>query len=466
MMRGRWWLLIVMTLFLGGCLQAAPRPDALSFPPLEFKVPQVERFETANGSRVYLQEDFELPLVELTAVISGGTLNDPANKVGLVSVFASTLRAGGAGSYTPRELDEQLELMAANLAVGADQGAVTISLSLRQEDLDRGMAILANLLRRPRFDEQRFELVRSQAREGIRRRDDEPSSVAHRKLTAAVYGDHPLGRESTLETIDNLSRADLLSHYRRFFHPNNLRIAVSGAVTRERLSALLKQHLGDWLKQDFRSQQNPPLQPPESTRLFVNDKQIPQTTVLMGHLGLKRSDPDFFAVRVMNYILGGGGFNSRLMREVRSNRGLAYSVYSYYMGGQILPGMFIAGCETRNDAVIETVQLIRSLMEQMREQPVSREELSLAKESIINSFVFAFADSHDVVERTLRLEMFDYPEGYLETFRDKIASVTIEDVQRAAQTYLRPDDMQIVLVGDQGAFAAPPELLGLPIQRN
>ena len=465
-MRSWLWLVLCLTVVSGGCLQATPRPDALQFPPLEFKVPEVERFDTDTGTLVYLQPDFELPLIELTAVISGGTLSDPPDKVGLTSVFASTLRSGGAGSYAPRELDERLERMAATLGVKADQGTVTISMSLRQEDLAQGVSILADLLRRPRFDDQRFELVRSQVREGIRRRDDEPSSVARRKLNAAVYGDHPLGRESTLKTIDNLSRADLLSYYRRFFHPNNLRIAVSGAVTREQLGATLKHYLGDWLKQDVRAQKVPPLLPVTPAHLYLVDKQIPQTTILMGHLGLKRSDPDFFPVRVMNYILGGGGFNSRLMREIRSNRGLAYSVYSYYSGGQILPGMFISGCETRNDAVIETVKLIKSLMADIREQPVSAQELALAKESIINSFVFAFEDSHDVVVRTLRLELFGYPPGYLEAFRARIAAVTIEDVQRAAQTYLRPDELQLVLVGDQEGFGAPPELLGLPLERS
>jgi len=462
----RIWLLFSVALVFAGCLQTPKRPDALAFPPLDFKVPQVERFETANGTQVYLQQDFELPLIELTAVISGGTLSDPVDKVGLVSVFASTLRAGGAGHYAPRELDEKLALMAANLEVSADQGTVGISMSLRQEDLEQGMEILADLLRRPRFDEQRFELVRSQAREGIRRRDDEPSSVARRKLSAAVYGDHPLGRESTLESIDNLSRADLLSFYRRFFHPNNLRLAVSGAVTRAEFSSTLERNLGDWLKQDVHAQDVPQLQPEAPARLYLVEKKIPQTTILMGHLGLERSDPDFFPVRVMNYILGGGGFNSRLMREVRSNRGLAYSVYSYYSGGEILPGMFISGCETRNDAVLETVKLIKSLMVQIREQPVSVEELALAKESIINSFVFAFEDNHDVVERTLRLDLFGYPPDYLETFRERIAAVTVEDVQKAAQTYLHPEKLQLVLVGDSNEFGAPPELLGLPVAKG
>jgi len=457
---------LVVLLTLPGCAVQPLRPEQLSYPPLAFNLPQVERFETDNGMRVYLREDFELPLVEVTVVFEGGGFSDPVDKVGLAGVFASTLRAGGAGDYSPRELDELLERMAAELSVGSDESTVTVNLSLRSEDLDAGMGILAEVLRHPAFAEQRFELVRSQAREGIRRRDDEPSSVAGRRLRAAIYGAHPLGRESTLETIDNLERADLFAFYRRFFHPNNARLAVSGAVTGADFRAVLARHFGTWLKQDFTSQAVPPLQPEPNGTLQVVDKEISQTTVLMGHLGLKRSAPDFLKVRVMNFILGGGGFNSRMMREVRSNRGLAYSVYSYFMGGQVLPGMFVAGCETRNDAVIESVELMRDLMREMRETPVSAEELALAKESIINSFVFAFEDSHDIVERTLRLELYGYPPDYLETFRDKIAAVTVADVQEAARTYLRPDKLQIVLVGASKEFAAPPSILGLPLREE
>jgi len=462
MMRS-FFVLVCFAFMLPGCLAKQPRPDELKFPSLEFKLPEVVKLSTVNGALIYLQEDFELPLVEVTAVVPGGSLNDPVEKVGLASVFASSLRAGGAGDYTPQELDEALERLAINLSVSASKGAVTINMSLLKEDLSIGFEILGDLLRRPRFDEARFELVRSQMREGIRRRNDEPSSVASRNLRAAVYGDHPLGREATLNSIDNISRADLLAHYRRFFHPNNLRLAVSGAIKRNELVGHFESYLGDWFKQDFRAQQVPEVGSSLPAQLWLIEKDIPQTTVLMGHVGLKRTDPDFFPVRVMNYILGGGGFNSRLMREVRSNRGLAYSVYSYYTGGQILPGMFLAGCETRNGAVLETVQLIKSLMAQIRDEPVSDAELALAKESIINSFVFAFEDSHDVVARSLNLELYGYPDDYLQRYRERISTVSASDVQRVARKYLRPEDLQLVLVGNPREFAAPPESLGLPV---
>jgi zinc protease len=165
----------------------------------------------------------------------------------------------------------------------------------------------------------------------------------------------------------------------------------------------------------------------------------------------------------MNYILGGGGFNSRLMREVRSNRGLAYSVYSYFQVGRRLPGPFIAGCETKSASTIEVVRLLRRLMAEMREEPVSADELALARESLVNSFVFGFTDSHEVVSQLLRLDFYDYPPGYLETYRDKVTAVTAEDVLAAARERLHPDRQTVILVGDVSAFDAAPDDIGLPV---
>jgi zinc protease len=197
---------------------------------------------------------------------------------------------------------------------------------------------------------------------------------------------------------------------------------------------------------------------------LIADKKIPQTSIRMGHPGISKDNPDYFALQVANYILGGGGFNSRMMREVRSNRGLAYSVYSYFQAGRRLPELFVASSETKTASTVEVVALMRQLMQQMIDEPVTEKELQLAKQSLINSFVFAFADSHSVISRKVRLDFYDYPQGYLETYQEKVAAVTVADVQRVAATYLHPDLLQIVLVGDSDAFAAQANSLGLPME--
>jgi zinc protease len=199
-------------------------------------------------------------------------------------------------------------------------------------------------------------------------------------------------------------------------------------------------------------------------KVLAGDKAVPQTTILIGELGIDKSDPDLHAVRVMNYILGGGGFNSRLMREIRSNRGLAYSVYSYYQVGRRLPGPFIAGAETKSSSTLDVVETMRRIMAEMREEPVTDAELELARESLINSFVFAFTDTHDVVTQIMRLDFYEYPEGYLESFRDRVAAVSKEDVLRVAREHLNPESQKIVLVGDRAAFDNSLEALGIPVE--
>lgn len=457
---------LLLVLLLPACAPSLPevRPDRLDFPPLVFHVPQVETVELPNGIRLYLKEDRELPLVQLTAMLGAGSIGEPAEKTGLGTLFAAALRTGGAGDYAPDALDRTLERLAADLGVTTDTYATTIDLSLQASDLEAGLAILADLLRRPAFAPERLELARKQAIEGIRRQNDEPGEIASRALLQGLYGDHPLGRTPTVASVSAVGRADLNDFHRRYFHPNNLWLAVSGDFDRAALLALIKRTLGDWPRAEFTPQSIPAVAAAAAPLVLVGQKDIPQTTILIGELGIDKDAPDLHAVRVMNHILGGGGFNSRLMREVRSNRGLAYSVYSYFQVGRRLPGPFIAGCETKSASTIEVVRLLRRLMAQMREEEVSAGELALARESLVNSFVFAFTDSHEVVSQLLRLAFYDYPPGYLETYRDRVAAVTAGDVLAAARKRLHPDRQTLVLVGDASAFDADPAELGLPVK--
>jgi zinc protease len=467
MMRCRTFLLpfLLLLLLLPGCAPSLPavRPDQLSFPPLVFHVPQVETVELPNGIRLYLKEDPELPLVQLTAMLEAGSIGDPADKTGLGGLFAAVLRTGGAGGYTPDTLDRTLERLAADLSVATDTYATTFDLSLQADDLEVGLGLLADLLRRPAFAPERLELARKQAIEGIRRQNDEPEAIASRALMKAIYGAHPLGRTPTVATVSAIRCDDLIGVHRRYFHPNNLWLAVSGDFDRAALLALIEQTLGDWPRAEFTPQTIPAVTTAATPGVLVGQKDIPQTTILIGELGIDKSAPDLHAVRVMNYILGGGGFNSRLMREIRSNRGLAYSVYSYFQIGRRLPGPFVAGSETKSASTIEVVELLRQAMAEMREKEVSAAELTLARESLVNSFVFGFTDSHEVVSQLLRLDFYDYPPGYLETYRDRLAAVTAEDVLAAAREHLHPERQTVVLVGDGRTFDADPAILDLPV---
>ena len=465
----RYFFYLLAGILLSGCshnfLDPQVRPDELTFPPLEFSFPEVARQQLNNGMKLYLKEDHELPLVELSLMIEGGSIYDPPDKAGLSQFFAKTLSTGGTESLSPEKLEEELESMAAILTVSSSSYAYEIDLSLHRKDLRRGIEILADLLQRPRFDEKRMELVRQQMLESIYRKNDDPSSIAGRILGEAVYPGHPFGAYPKAEVVSGFTREDLFALHQRYFHPQNMWLAVSGDVQQDNLVTLLEQQLGEWPPTQSFLREMPSLPPTPSGEIFLADKDIPQTTILMGHPGVSKNNPDVFALRVANYILGGGGFNSRLMREVRSNRGLAYSVYSYFQVGRQLPEMFIASSETKCESTVEVVQLMLQLIKQMRDEPVSDAELDLAKKSLINSFVFAFSDTHSVVSRKARLDYYAYPENYLENYRQKVAAVTVADVQRVARQYLHPGKLQIVLVGDSEKYADAIGTLGLPVKK-
>jgi zinc protease len=461
-------ILPVLLLCLVACNPATPRidPERFGGPPLVYQMPGVERLELANGVRLYLKEDHELPLVRITAMFGAGTIDEPAEKTGLGQLYAAALRTGGAGSRPPADFDGELERLAIDLGVDVGSYATTCDMSVQAGDFEAGMALLADLLRRPRFDSRRVDLARRQLVEQIRRQEDDPGFVAGRALHRALYGEHPLGRTPTVPAVQAVTREDLIRLHDRHALPNELWLGISGDFDRETLMALLERLVGDWAPGDPPPQEIPPLPAEMPARVVAVNKDLPQTTILLGERGIDKNDPDLYALRVMNYILGGGDFNSRLMREVRSNRGLAYSVYSYFQVGRRLPGLFVAGCETRTATVVEVVELMRRLMKEITKRPVSEAELQLAKDSLINSFVFAFDNPHDIVTQTMRIDYYDYPADYLERYRDRIAAVTADQVLAAARRHLHPDGQVVVLVGDRASLGGAEVLFGLPVEKE
>jgi zinc protease len=460
-----WWLGCLL-LLLTGCAPSLPqRPEQLAYPPIEFRIPPVERFELANGVRVYLREDSELPLVQVTAMIGSGSLASPPELTGFDDLFAETLRAGGTASRPAAQLEEQLAQLAADLACDMGPYATQLGLSVRRDDLGEGLRILADLLRRPAFAGDKLELARRSAQEALRRRNDDPDEIASRLLMAALYPAHPLGATPTHASLAAVTRDHLLAFHRAHFSPDNLWLAVSGDVRRTELQPLLEKLLGDWPRAKVVAAALPPLVPPSTGQLQIVAKDVPQATIMLGDLGLTKDNPDQYPARVLNFILGGGDFNSRLMREIRSDRGLAYSVWSQFQIGRRFPGPVLAGTETKNASAVEVLGLIRRIMNDLRDRPVEAEELRTARESLVNSFVFSFADPHAVVVQRMQLDFYDYPTDYLERYQERIAAVTGEDVQRVARQYLRPDCQQIVIVGAPDETGATLESFGLPVRR-
>jgi zinc protease len=446
----------VVLLLLVISVHATPtqRPDQLTFPALEMVFPEISELHTTNGMTIYLKEDDELPLVDLTLMVRGGSIFDPLEKTGLSEWFAQTLETGGTATLTPAQLEEELDRMAAQLSVSSNSYSYQIDLSIHQRDVNRAIELLADLLRRPRFDQARADLARQRLIEGVHRQNDRPATIANRYLARAVNPDHPFGAEPTLKTLENLLYTDLVTVHQRYFQPQQVWWGVSGAITETDIILLLDEHFGDWENSTSSDYVLPALPDSDPPRITVIDRNLSQTTLLMGHRGISKDNPDLHAVRLTNYLLGGGGFNSRLMREIRSNRGLAYSIYSMLQPGRYLPELFIVSGETRNDGAVLVVRLVREMIADLITSGVSTDELESAKSSLINSFIFAFEDTHAVVTQKMRLNFYAYPDDYLETYQERVEALTAEEVKRVAREYLHPDQLHIVLVGDSGILLA------------
>ena len=457
--------MLLFCLILGAVPSTFSKPhEALTFEPIEFKPPSPEKRILSNGMTVYLLEDHELPLFNINGLIKTGNIYDPAAKVGLASIFATVMRTGGTLSREPDMLNEELESMAASVEVSMSREYGTINLSTLAEDIEKGLEIFADVLRNPAFREDKLELRKQQAIEGIRRRNDNPIQLAWRNFSALLYGtDHPFGWYSEIEGIESITIDDLKAFHAKYYHPNNIMLAITGDFETETLIAQLEKIFEGWESTEIAFPDVPTVENAPKSSVNYIFKDLNQTTMLIGHFGIKRTPdfPDFFPLRVMNEILGEGGFTSRLMLEVREKHGLAYMVgslmqTSYYTN----PGEWFAYSQTRADKTAEAISLIIDVVKGIRDVPVPAAELQRTKDSLINSFVFQFESSAQIAFQQMMLAYRGFAPDFLETYTDNIAQVTAADVQAVAQKYLHPDALTIVTVGNKDSFDRPLDAFG------
>jgi predicted Zn-dependent peptidase len=461
--------LLITTLIAGLIVWGTPstfaRPhEELTFEPIEFKPPVPEKRMLSNGMTLYLIEDHELPLFNINGLIKTGDIYDPADKVGLSSIFASVMRTGGTVAREPDMLNEELESMAASVEVGMSQEYGTVNLSTLADDIEKGLEIFADVLRYPAFREDKLELRKQQSIERIRRRNDNPIQLAFRNFSALLYGtDHPFGWYTETEGIESISVDDLKAFHAKYYHPNNMMLAITGDFDTETLIAQLEKVFEGWETAEITFPDVPTVDGTSKPSVNYIFKDLNQTAMLIGDFGIKRTPdfPDFFPLRIMNEILGEGGFTSRLMMEVREKHGLAYAVgsmmqTSYYTN----PGIWLAYSQTRADKTAEAISLIIDVIGGLRDAPVPEEELQRTKDSLINSFVFGFESSAQIAFQQMMLAYRGYDPDFLETYTDNIAKVTAEDVQTVAQKYLHPDSLTIVTVGNKDSFDRPLDEFG------
>ena len=452
-----------LVLLWSGCAeQQVTDYKTLKYPKLgDIEVPEVRQVTLANGMRLFLLEDHELPLVNVSVMIRAGSVYEPAEKIGLASITGEVMRTGGTESRAGDEIDEELEAIAASVETGIGLNSGSASMSVLKGDLDKGLSILADVLMNPAFREDKIQLAKMQVGSSIARRNDSVGAVAGREFDKLIYGaDSVYARHAEYATIGSITRDDLVDFHRKYFGPNNAMLAVWGDFNTKEMIEKIEQVFEKWDKIDLQLPRVPEVKYDfRKTVNVVRKDDVNQSNVYMGHIGGLRSDPDFFSLIVMNKILG-GGFTGRLFKNVRSREGLAYSVYGSYSANYDYPGEFYVGCQTKSEKTVYAIQAMLREVEKMKESEVTDEELALAKDSFLNSFVFNFDTKGEIVNRLMVYEYFGYPADFLLKTKANVEKVTKADVLRVARKHLHPDKLQILAVGRPDDFGQPLSVLG------
>jgi predicted Zn-dependent peptidase len=437
----------------------------LKFPPLnQIKVPEPTRFELPNGMTVYLLEDHEVPIISASAIVRVGSRWEPVSKSGLAAITGTVMRTGGTKSRGGNQLDDELDRLGAAVetAIGDDSGSA--SLSVLKEDADKGLAILADILQNPAFPEDKIELSKIEQREGIARRNDDAGSIAEREFGRILYGkDSPYGHQPEFDTINAIKREDLIAFHEQYFQPENVILGAWGDFQTADMRARIERVFAGW-KRGGKPRPEPPEWDYKSAVsragvYFVAKDDVNQSTVYMGEIGGKRSDPDYFALQVMNTILG-GGFSSRLMNNVRSNLGLAYTVYSVWAAAWDRPGLFVGSGGTKSETTVKMTNAITQEIKRIRESEPSDDDLARAKDAILKGFAFEFDSTGKILQRLMVYDYYSYPHDYLQRYRDNIDKVTRNDVLRVAKEHISPEHFVILVLGKQADFDQPLSTLG------
>ena len=431
-------------------------------PPLhQIKLPQPKRIQLANGMVVFLMEDHELPLIRGTARIRGGGRDVPADKAGLAGIYGQAWRTGGTESKTGDQLDDFLEARAAKVETNGGEDSTFVRLDTLKGDFDTVFPVFVDLLEHPAFRQEKIDLAKTQANTGISRRNDDPMGIGTREANKLGYGpDSPYARQSEYSTIASITRDDLLAFHRRYVHPNNILLGLVGDFDTNGMEQKVRQTFESWPRGTEAPKAAPIAgQSAKPGVYFVPKDDVTQSNIYLVHGGTTRNNPDYYPLVVMNEILG-GGFSGRLMNHIRSQLGLAYGVNGGVGAEWDHPGLFRVWMGTKSGTTLEAINAIRGDIAALQTQPFTDEELSQAKESILNAFVFTMDSKAKILNQQMTLEFYGYPANYWDQYAAAIAKVSAADVARVAKKYVQPNQTALLVVGKDKEFDKPLSTLG------
>jgi zinc protease len=456
-------LLLVTTLFAcipRGAAQAASW-QKIPIPPLPaFKPQQPKRIQLANGMVIFLQEDHELPLIDASARIRGGSHNEPASKIGLTDIYGEVWRTGGTKAQTGDQLDDFLEVRAAKVETSGGPDSTNISLSCLKGDFDDVFKVFVDLLRNPEFRADKLDLAQKQAEDAISRRNDEIGGIAQRESVKLVYGpDNPYARTAEYATIAAITRQDLIDWHKTYVHPNNIILGLSGDFDSAAMEARLRAAFESLPKGPALPKDEIQYHPGAPGYYLISKEDVNQSSIHLVGLGTTRDNPDYYAISVFNEAFG-GGFSSRLFNDIRTKRGLAYNV-----GGGIgtnfgHPGILQIAMSTKSQSTIESVKAVDEDIDDLSKNPITEDEITRAKDAILNAFIFRLDSPDKILAERVTYEFYGYPPDWLDKFQSEIKKVTASDANRVAAKYLHRDQLAVLVVGNTKEFDQPLSSLG------
>jgi zinc protease len=435
--------------------QQIPIPPLPAFHPQEPK-----RIELPNGMVIFLQEDHELPVIDGTARIRGGSRSEPASKVGMLDIYGEVWRTGGTKTQTGDQLDDYLEIRAAKVETGSNADSTTISWSCLKGDFDDVFKAFNTVLREPEFRADKIDLAQKEMDDSISRRNDDVSGIASRESRKLAYGaNNPYAREPEYATVATVTRQDLVDWHQNHVHPNNIILGIVGDFDSAAMETKLRQVYGDWPKGEPVIDEKIEFQPAKPGYYQIPKEDVNQSSINMTDLGIRRDNPDYYAAQVFNEAFG-GGFSSRLFKSIRTAQGLAYGVGGGIGSAFDHPGIVRIAMSTKSATTVESIQALYKEIDGLQQNPISDEEIKRAKDSILNSFVFNFDSPEKVLRERMAYEFYGYPADYLERYRSGIEKVGKEDVARAAAKYLHREKLAVLVVGNTAEFDKPLSTLG------
>jgi len=409
----------------------------------------VKREVLENGLTLLTVKRHNLPVVMVTIGIKAGNLVEPEEKGGLANLTAELLTSG-TKKRTASEISEGIEFVGASLNASGGDDYITVTLSVLKKDMDLGFDLLSDVILNPVFPEDELNKKREHIKGGLKAQEEDPNFIATREFKKAIFGTHPYGRLITgdSETIDKIKRDDLIKFHSDYYLPNNAIMSVVGDITIEEVSNLIGKYFSAWRSKELKVVSLPKLETRKVKKTITIDKDLTQANIILGHEGISRDNPDYYAVSVMNYILGAGGFSSRLMQNIRDEKGLVYDIHSFFDANKY-SGYFQVGLQTKNESANIAIEEVLKEIRKIRSEPVSDTELSDAKTFLIGSFPMRIETSRRIADFLVAVEFYGLGIDYIDKYPNYINSVTKKDIIRAAKKYLDPDNYILVVVANQ-----------------